>query len=142
MSNTDIVHAGMAAWSKADWTTLSSLLTDDFVFGDQEPLDKTTFLGFGHAMLTAFPDWAFNASGFREEGDQVFCSVHITGTHMGTLAPAPDFPTVPATGKQIDLPVEEETYTLRGGQISRLVATPPPEGGFTAMYAQLGAPLC
>jgi predicted ester cyclase len=141
MSNTDIVQAAMAAWCWADWTTLGSLLTDDFLFGTEQPLDKQAFLGFGRATLTAFPDWSFNASNFREDGATVSYTAHVTGTHTGTLAPAPDLPTVPATGKHIDLPSEEHTHTLRGGQISRLILTVPPGGGFAAMYAQLGVPL-
>jgi predicted ester cyclase len=142
MSNTDTVKAGMAAWCSADWATLESLLTDDFLFGDPaQPLDKNGFLGFGRTMLTAFPDWSFNASGFRENGDSVYCTVHITGTHTGALSGIPDLPTVPATGKHIDLPAEEHAYTLRDGKLSRIVITAPPEGGFTAMFAQLGVPL-
>jgi predicted ester cyclase len=142
MSNTDIVLAGMSAWSRADWDALSSMVTDDLKFGDSsDPADKNAFLALGRAMLTAFPDWAFNPSGIREEGDKVTLTARITGTHTGTLDPGQDIPTVPATGKRIDLPSEDHAYTLRGGQISQIVITAAPDGGFPAMYAQLGVPL-
>ncbi len=143
MSNTDVVKAGLAAWSGSDWAALSSLVTDDFVFSGAtpQPVDKTAFLGLGHALLAAFPDWSFNASDFREEGDNVYLTVRITGTHSGTLAAIPGAPPVPATGKHVELPAEQHVYTVRGGQASRLAITIPPNGGVAGLYAQVGAPL-
>jgi predicted ester cyclase len=141
MSNTDIAQASLSAWCNSEWDTLSSMLTDDFQFGDPpDHLDKNGFLAFGRVMLTAFPDYATNESGFREEGDKVYCTEHITGTHTGTLA-VPDLPTVPPTGKRIDLPPDNLIWTIRGGQISHLAITFPPDGGMPALYAQLGVPL-
>lgn len=143
MSNTDIVKSGQAAWSSADTTTLSSLATDDFVLSGAtpQPLDKNAFLGLNRALLTAFPDWSFNASEFREEGDNVYVTVQITGTHTGTLAAIPGAPAVPATGKHVSLPAEHQVYTVRGGQISGLNITSQPGGGVPGLYAQVGAPL-
>ncbi len=146
MSHIDVIKTAMATWSRADWDTFSALLTDDFhmIAADDptaSPVDKTTFLGWGQAVLIAFPNWAFNPQLFREEGDTVSVTVEITGTHTGTLAAIPDVPPVPATGKRIRLPAEDHVYTIRGGQVSRLAITFARGGGFEAMYAQIGAPL-
>jgi ketosteroid isomerase-like protein len=142
MSNTDIVQASLDAWCRADWDTYSSLLTDDFLYDDpSQPLDKNAWLGFGRAMLTAFPDWSFNSSGLRENGDKVYNTSRISGTHTGVLSPGMGLPTVSATGKHVEAPPEEEVFTLRGGQISRLAITFSPDGDLAAVYAQLGVPL-
>ncbi len=143
MSNTDVVKAGMAAWSGSDWATMSSLVADDFTLigATPQPLDKSAFLGLGRALLAAFPDWSFNASDYREEGDNVSLTTHITGTHTGTLAAIPGAPQVPATGKQVALPAEQHVYTMRDGKVTSLKITTRPDGGVGALYAQVGAPL-
>jgi predicted ester cyclase len=143
MSNTDIVKAGQAAWSGSDWATLNSLVADDFTLSGvtPQPLDKSTFIRLGHALLAAFPDWSFNASDYREEGDNVFLTTRITGTHTGVLAAIPGGPQVPATGKQVAIPAEQHVYTLRDGKLSSLKVTSPADGGIPALYAQVGAPL-
>lgn len=143
MSNIDVVKAGQAAWSGSDWVTLNSLVTDDFTLNGvtPQPLDKNTFIGLGHALLAAFPDWSFNASDFREEGDTVTLTTHITGTHTGTLAAIPGAPPVPATGKQVAVPAEQHVYTMRDGKLYSLQVNSPPDGGIPALYAQVGAPL-
>jgi len=143
MSNTDVVKAGMAAWSGSDWATMSSLLTDDFTLTGvtPQPLDKSAFIGLGHALLAAFPDWSFNASDYREEGDNVSLTTRITGTHKGTLAAIPGAPSVPATGRSVALPAEQHAYTVRDGKVSALMIATTPGGGIPALYEQVGAPL-
>jgi ketosteroid isomerase-like protein len=143
MSNTDIVKAGMAAWCSGDWATLSALAADDFTLigVTPQPLDKNAFIGLGHALVSAFPDWNFNADNFSENGDQVSLKTRITGTHTGTLAAIPGVPPVPATGKHVETGQEIQTYTLRDGKISQLNIQIEPGGGVAGMYAQVGAPL-
>jgi ketosteroid isomerase-like protein len=139
MSNSDIVHAALDAWSRADWATYSAMLTDDFQFGDpSRPMDTNAFLGLGRALLTAFPDWTFHSSGMREEGDKAYNTSRITGTHTGTLAVIPGVAPVAATGKRIETSPSQEEFTLRDGKICRLVIT---GDAIADMYAQVGAPL-
>ena len=143
MSNTDIVNQGFAAWCSGNWAALSALIADDFTLSGPvpQPVDKNAFLGLARAMLTAFPDWSFNASDFREEGDKVYLVNHITGTHTGSLAAIPGVPPVPATGKHVALPPEQAVYTMRGGQVSQLNITVAPGGGVPGLYTAVGAPL-
>jgi predicted ester cyclase len=143
MSNIDIAQAGMAAWCKGDTATLGSLLTDDFTLSGPtpQPLNKAAFLGLCGALIAAFPDWNFNATDFREEGDTVYATFHITGTHTGTLAAIPGVPPVPATGKAVSLAADQAVYTMRGGLASQQNITTGPGGGVAGLYAQVGAPL-
>lgn len=143
MSNTDLVKRVIAAFSSGDWATLRTLLTDDFTLtgATPQPHDKNTFISLGQALISAFPNWEFNASDFREEDDRVYLVYHVTGTHSGTLAVAPGVPPVPATGKRVSLPGEPAIYTVRGGQVSQISITFPPGSGVPGLYEQVGAPL-
>jgi predicted ester cyclase len=142
MSNIDTVKAGQAAWCAGDWDTLAALLTDDFVFSGPvpQPLNKAMFISLGKAILSAIPDWDFHARDFREEGDKVYATDAITGTHTGTLAAIPGVPPVPATGKSIKATEGQEIYTFRGNLVSQFEVQAP-GGGLAEIYAQVGAPL-
>ena len=143
MSAIDNVRKGLEAWERGDSTTLAGLLTDDFTLSGPmpQPLNKEQFLALGRALHTAIPDWKFNASDFREEGDQVRVTVAITGTHTGVLAAIPGVPAVPPTGKSIHLPTEHLTYTMRGELAAAQIVGSVPGGGVPGLYAQVGAPL-
>lgn len=143
MSNLDIVKTGMQAFAAGDVTALSSLIAEDFVFSGPvpQPIGKTDFLNLCRANHSAFPDFNFNARDFREEGDNVYVTTAITGTHTGPLALIPNIPAVPPTGKRIQLPDERHTYMLKDGLLVRLDVQSRPDGGIPAAYAQVGAPL-
>jgi ketosteroid isomerase-like protein len=143
MSNIDIVQAVLRANEAGDTATLATLYTDDFLFSGPvpQPMDKTTFLHFIRTLHTAIPDFTFHPRDWREEGDRVYATADITGTHTGTLAVIPDVPPVPATGKAIRLPNEQFVFTVRNGQAARWEVTIPPGGGVPGIYAQVGAPL-
>lgn len=143
MSNIDIAQQGLAAWSRGDIATLGSLLTDDFTLSGPtpQPVDKNAFLGLCSALIAAVPDWSFNPTDWREDGDMVYATYHVTGTHTGTLAAIPGVPPVPATGKSIALAADQATYTFRGGQVSQLTIVTGPGSGVAGLYALVGAPL-
>ena len=142
MSNADIVKKGMQAWEQADEATLSSLVAEDFVLTGPtpQPLGKAEFVGLMHVLHEAMPDFAFNATGYEEQGDTVIVRSHITGTHTGTLS-LPGMPPLPATGKHVSLPEEVQTYTLKNGMLQALVTDARPDAGIPGMLMQLGVPL-
>lgn len=76
----------------------------------------------------------------EENGDNVIVHSHITGTHTGPLA-LPGMPTIPATGKRIALPREEQTYIVKSGQLHSLVTDARPDAGVPGMLMQLGVAL-
>lgn len=144
MSNTDIVKQGHAAWSAGDTQTLAGLCADDFTLTGAAPmpLDKNAFVGLCAATHSATPDWSFNAHDWREEGDKVYVTAQVTGTHTGTMPSImPGIPEVAATGTRISLPEEHHVYTLRDGKLTSLDLGAPPNGGLAAFYAQIGHPL-
>ncbi len=142
MSNVDLVKRGMRAWEAGDEQTLSALVADDFIMSGPvpQPLGKREFIGFMHIMLGAMPDFAFNASGYEEDGDKVVVKSHISGTHTGPLA-LPGLPPIPATGKKVSLPQEIQTYTLKDGKLVSLITDARPDAGIPGLLAQLGVAL-
>ena len=144
MSAIDIVKAGLAATEAGDFKKLDGMVADDFVFAGPvpEPLGKREFMGLQSALLTAMPDWKFNAADFKENGDVVTVTFQITGTQTGELSlPMPGMPTLPATGKKVSLPREVTTFTVKNGKLARLEVASTPDGGVPGILSQLGVPM-
>lgn len=116
--------------------------TDDFKFSGPvpEPIDAHQWIQFHTALKRAFPDWKFNVQNLREENGKVTCTVSITGTHKQDLH-LPDFPTVPASGKKINLPKEQVTVTFKGEKVQEVKVQKVPGGGIPGIYKQIGAEL-
>jgi hypothetical protein len=141
MSALDIVKAGLAAIEAGDFKKLDSMVADDMVFAGPvpEPLGKREFIGVQSAMHTAKPDWKFNPSDFKENGDVVTVNFQITGTQTGELSlPMPGLPKLPPSGKKVSLPKEQSTFTVKNGKLARLDVASTPGGGVTGILAQLG----
>lgn len=144
MSNLDLVQATMRAFATGDVATADQLLTDDFTFSGPvpQPLNKQTFLGFLQGIHAALSDWNFNATDWREEGDRVYATFHISATHTGTLAVIPGVPPVPATGKHFQIAPEHIYFTVRNGKIAAFHSDASgPDAGVPGTYAAVGAPL-
>ena len=144
MSAIDIVKAGMAATEAGDFDKLAGMLADDMVFAGPvpEPLGKREFIAVQSAMRAAMPDWKFNGTDFKENGDQVTVMLQITGTQTGELKlPMPGMAPVPATGKRVSLPKEPTTFTIKNGKVTRLETAGVPGGGVMGVLAQLGVPM-
>jgi predicted ester cyclase len=141
MSATDIVKAGLAAVEAGDFKKLDGMVADDMVFAGPvpEPLGKHEFMMVQMAMNKAMPDWKFNASDFKENGDVVTVTFQITGTQTGELnVPMPGVQPIPPTGKKVSLPKEPSAFTVKNGKLARLEVTPVPGGGVMGVLAQLG----
>ena len=141
MSALDIIKAGLAAIEAGDFKKLDGMVADDMVFAGPvpEPLGKREFIGVQTAMHVAMPDWKFNPSDFKENGDVVTVNFQITGTQTGELSlPMPGLPKLPPSGKKISLPKEQSTFTVKNGKLSRLDVTSTPGGGVMGILAQLG----
>ena len=144
MSAIDIVKAGLAAIEAGDFKKLDGMVADDYVFAGPvpEPLGKREFMGLQSALLTAMPNWKFNAADFKENGDVVTVTLQVTGTQTGELkVPMPGIPILPASGKQISLPGETSVFTLKNGKLARLDITPTAGAGLLGILSQLGVPM-
>jgi predicted ester cyclase len=123
---------------------LADILADNMVFAGPvpEPVGKHEFIALQTALVKAIPDWKFNGTDFKQNGDQVTATFQITGTQTGELSlPMPGFPKFPASGKHVSLPKESITISLKNGKIPRLVAAQVPGGGVAGVLAQLGIPM-
>jgi predicted ester cyclase len=143
VSGIDIVKAALAAAEAGDYAKVSGMLTDDMQFAGPvpNPVGKKEFIGIQSAMVAGIPDWKFNVADFKEEGDKVMAVLQIAGTQTKELKlPLPGMQPVPATGKQVSLPKEPVTFTIKDGKISRLESAVVPGGGVMGVLAQLGVP--
>jgi predicted ester cyclase len=144
MNAIDMIKSGLAGMEMGQPGKLADILTDDMVFAGPvpEPVGKREFLGLQTALVKAMPDWKFNATDFKQNGEQVTTVFQITGTQTSELSlPMPGFPKVPASGKHISLPREPITITLKNGKISRIESARVPGGGVAGVLAQLGIPM-
>ena len=144
MSAIDIVKEGLAATEAGDFKKLDSMIAEDMVFAGPVPVPvgKREFMGLQMALHAAMPDWKFNATDMKENGDQVTMMVQITGTQTGELSlPMPGFPKVPPSGKKVSLPKEPSTFTVKNGKLTRIDAPASPNGGVPGILMQLGVPM-
>ena len=144
MNAIDVVKTGLAASEAGHTSKFASMLTDDMVFAGPvpEPVGKREFVGLMSALVAAMPDWKFNATEYKQNGNQVTVTLQITGTQTGELnLPMPGFPKLPPTGKHVSLPKEPTTFTVKDDKISRLESTNVPGGGVAGVLGQLGVPM-
>jgi predicted ester cyclase len=141
MNAIDVVKAGLAAAEAGQASKYADLLTDDMVFAGPvpEPVGKREFLALQTALTTAMPDWKFNATDFKLNGDKVVVMIRITGTQTGVLAvPMPGFPKFPPSGKHVSLPAQPTTFTVKNDKIARIEAEADPNNGVPGILSQLG----
>lgn len=144
MSNIEVFKSGMAAFEARDMQKAESLISDDFQLSGPvpQPIGKKEFVGLQSALVAAMPDWKFNATDFKEDGDKVMAKVHISGTHTATLnLPALGIQSFAATGKHVQLPFENLTATIKNGKLARLEAEHVEGGGVPGVLMQIGAPM-
>lgn len=144
MSNTDVFKSTMAAIEARDTKKVDGLISDAFQLSGPvpQPIGKREYVGLMSAAVAAIPDFKFNASDLKEQGDQVSGKFHISGTQTATLSlPALGIQSFAATGKHIQLPYEQITATFKNGQMTRLESGNTKGGGLAGVLEQIGAPM-
>ena len=144
MNELDLVTKVIGFIEIKDRASALDLLSDDFIFSGPvpEPISGPEWLGMHEGLSEAFPDWTFNMSNLRTEGDHVHATVQISGTHKGELdLSSMGLPNVPATGKKIRLPRDEVELKVEGGKLKYFKADPNPETGISGILKQLGVAL-
>ncbi len=142
MDDTMVVKTVLKAIEDNDFDAARSMLTSDFLFSGAtpEPIPADAWLGLHRQMNKAFPDFSFNATNIHPHGDVIHVSVALSGTQKNDLdLTSAGFPLLPASGKSFKLPMEETSYTVRGGKITRLSVEEVAGGGVMGMLSQLGA---
>ncbi len=144
MSNIDVFKSGLTAFEARDSKKVDDTFSADMVFAGPvpQPIGKQAFVGLQSALIAAIPDWKFNPSDFKEEGDKVTAKVHISGTQTAALSlPALGIVSFAATGKHVQLPYEQLTATVKDGKLTRLESDNAKGGGVAGVLAQIGAPV-
>lgn len=144
MSNIDVFKSGLAAFEARDAKKVDGLISDDFVLVGPmpKPIGKHEFVGLQTALVAAMPDWKFNVSDLKEEGDKVTGKVHISGTQTAPLSlPALGIQSFAATSKHVQLPTEQLTATIKNGKLMRLESDNAKGAGVPGVLAQLGVPM-
>jgi hypothetical protein len=139
MGNLDLARKALHASETGDVATLNDLVSNDFEFlgVTPHPLGKQEFLGFMQSLHTAFPDFKFNETSASESGDTATIKHKISGTHTGTFN-VPGMPPIPASGKKVELPEETSVFTCSGGNVTKYLAQPAPDGGLPGILKQIG----
>ena len=124
-----------------DTASAAELLADGFTFSGPtpEPVSGEMWLGLHDKLNAAFPDWKFNIGHVHPHGDVIHVTAQITGTQTGDLDLSPmGMPSVPATGKAIQLPAEELGVRVEGDKITQISGHPVEGGGVMGILSQLG----
>lgn len=142
MSNIDVVQQFLSSLEQGNMHAAAQMLSDHFLFKGPSllVLTKAQYLEAHGALVQAIPDWQYNPTGWREEGDTVSVKMHITGTHTHTLRyPFPSvFKEEPPTHRHLSLPEETTRVEVRDGKITSMEADIVPGGGIMGVLEQLG----
>lgn len=128
-----------------DLERLQDLLADDFVAKSPTMgLSKQQTFAFLQILFTAFPDYSFGLTDFREKGDLIYCCTsHEKGTHKGVLDLNPlGMPVlVPSTGKSFKLPESTYTFRVANDKVTSFIEEYGEDGGLGGILKQLGVKL-
>lgn len=141
MEPAQVVKAFMAAMEAQDFDRAASYLADEFRFAGslRQGEGKDGFIALNKAVRAAIPDYSYNLSDVRSAGQTVGATIRVTGTHTGELRlPRPDVPAIPASGRTVALPHEQQRYQVRDGKIHLLTIDEVPNGGLAGLLGQIG----
>jgi predicted ester cyclase len=143
MANIEIVEKTLACIEAGDFGVLENLLSPDFTVSGSnfEPYSKPTFLQIQQAIFAGIKDWRFNARDIYEDGDKVFVTVNISGTHtnildLSFLGVAPIQP----TGKSFQNAEEYLDFTVREGKVYAIEVTQTRGGIITLLQSLIPSP--
>ncbi|MHB9154564.1 MAG: nuclear transport factor 2 family protein [Endomicrobiales bacterium] len=144
MVPSDIVEKLLGALEEGNLSAAAPHLSDDFIITGliPEAMNKNEFLGLMKGLVAAMPDFSFNVSDAREEGDRVRLLTHLRGTHTQPLnLSAIGIPPFPPTGVEVVLPEETMEFSVREGKVFAAQLVSGPGGGLRGLLRQLGAEL-
>jgi SnoaL-like domain len=116
----------------------ASYLTEDFRFVGVGPeaLNKDQALGVWATIRAGLPDFSHRMRNLRAAFNVVYGTVEAGGTHTGTLS-IPNGPTVPATQRRWQNPLERIAITVRDGKVKEWAVESVPGGGLAGLLGQL-----
>ena len=111
--NKAVVQQLYDAMGQGDYGALEELIADDMIEHEEVPgvePNKQGVIQFFKILRAAFPDLSMDPDDMVAEGERVFVRATMKGTHHG------DFMGIPATGKQIEVPVAD-FLRLKNGKL-------------------------
>ena len=144
MSTVETVKALVTALQSGDMELAANHMSEDCIVSGltPNPLTRDEFLVLQSELLAAMPDFSYNLSEVRAEGDKVTGLIVVTGTHSNDLElPMYGLRTIPATGLAVVLPQVESTWQVERDRVERAYIRAVPGGGLTGLLQQVGAEL-
>jgi hypothetical protein len=140
----EVVSEHLRAVEAGDWDVAQAQIAPGFTMQMEGmprwvTIDRPNALDTHQARKRAFPDFRFNETIERQEGNSVTIAVYLTGTHTGYLDyPINQVPELEATGRSINLPAEYFTYYIENDRIRAVFGRIPEGHGPPALKEQLG----
>ena len=144
MKASEVINEFLSAIEKNDFKKAESYTSNDFVVEGVGPtnLNRTEFLNVHRSLNTGLPDFSFNHKIVKETGDQVDLKVKLTGTHKRDMqAPIPGLGTIKATNKNVRMPEENITATIKNDKITKIRVQQVSGGGLPGLLKQIGVDL-
>ena len=144
MSAIDTVKTFITALQSGDMQLAAEVIAEDFRLSGLAPqeLDEREFLVLQSRLLTAMPDFSYNLSNLREEGDEVKAIIQVTGTQTGDLSlPMLGLEPVQATGLAVDLAQMETSYRVVDGKVAAMHVVSAAGSGLPGLVQQVGTEL-
>jgi hypothetical protein len=129
-----------AAIRSGDLGRAQQYLAEDFELSGAAPetVGRDEATGYWQAMLQAFPDFAYNPTEVRDEGDRLTGYVQVTGTHAGEFD-LPPLARIEPTARRIMLPRERFELEHDGDRFTRWHIEKADDGGLAGIVRQLTA---
>lgn len=140
MNPVDVVEAYKQAVINRDEQAMASYVSDDFQFSGPvpEPLGKDQYLGLMALMMNAFPDIDYGMEVVGSEGDTVYLTHTLSGTHTNDFdLTAMGMGVIPASNRTFSNATEEFTYIVEDGLIVAMINEPTEGAGMPALLAQI-----
>lgn len=97
--------------------------SDDYQYSDStagQSIDKKAWFTMGEMYRNSMPDGGFVIDEIHQEGDDVLCTGHFTGTFQHDLdLSAVNLGVIKATGKRVNIPPDTSRISFRGDKIYR-----------------------
>jgi predicted ester cyclase len=119
-----------------------SYFADNYEFSDSvggPVMNKDAWLAMGQMYRVSLPDAGFIIDEIHQEGEDVICTGHFTGTFLHDFdLSAMNMGVIKATGKKVNFPQGKNRISFKGDKIYRNKGlTTGPNGGFEAFLAAL-----
>ncbi len=147
MKSTEVINGLMTAIENQQWEQADRYIGDEFTFSGAipKPVGKKEWLSLHKALETGVPDFKFNLHDVKEEDGKVKAKVRITGTHSRDIpGPIPGITMqnkILASGKKVNMPVEECEFEVKNDKLTRLYVKPVAGGGVPGFMEQIGQKL-